>query len=78
MMVLSVTSKTPHCKGNESQDTVTLLETVLMSTERETRLREAEGFMKMMQEHPHLDQASQRVEAKEQLDSASTYNFELL
>jgi hypothetical protein len=30
------------------------------------------------QEHPHLDQASQRVEAKEQLDSASTYNFELL
>jgi hypothetical protein len=32
----------------------------------------------MMQEHPHLDQESQRVEAKEQLDSASTYNFELL
>ena len=28
-----------------------------------------------MQEHPHLDQASQCVEAKEQLDSASTYNF---
>jgi hypothetical protein len=35
-MVLSVSSETPHCKGNESQDIVTLLETVLMSTERET------------------------------------------
>jgi hypothetical protein len=45
-MVLSVSSETPHCKGNESQDTVALLETVLMSTERETRLREVEGFMK--------------------------------
>jgi hypothetical protein len=45
-MVLFVTSETPHCKGNESQDIVALLETVLMSTERETRLREAEGFMK--------------------------------
>ena len=31
-MVLSVPSKTLHCKGNESQDTVALLETVLMST----------------------------------------------
>jgi hypothetical protein len=29
----------------------------------------------MMQEHPHFDQASQRAEAKEQLDSASTYDF---
>jgi hypothetical protein len=46
MMVLSVPSKTPHCKGNESQDTVALLETTLMSIEREMRLREAEGFMK--------------------------------
>jgi hypothetical protein len=45
-MVLSVPSETPHCKGNESQDTVALLETVPMSIERETRLREAEGFMK--------------------------------
>jgi hypothetical protein len=45
-MVLSVPSETPHCKGNESQDTVALLETVLMSTERETRLQEAKGFMK--------------------------------
>jgi hypothetical protein len=35
-MVLSVSSETPHCKGNESQDIVALLETVLMSTERET------------------------------------------
>jgi hypothetical protein len=32
----------------------------------------------MMQEHPHLDQASQRMEAKEQLDSASTHIFEFL
>jgi hypothetical protein len=29
----------------------------------------------MMQEHPHLDQASQRVEEKEQLDSANTHTF---
>jgi hypothetical protein len=35
-MVLSVLSKTPDCKGNESQDIVSLLEIVLMSTERET------------------------------------------
>jgi hypothetical protein len=34
-MVLPVSSETPHCKGNESQDIVTLLETVLMSTKRE-------------------------------------------
>jgi hypothetical protein len=40
-MVLSVPSETPHCKGNESQDTFTHLETVLISTERETRLQEA-------------------------------------
>jgi hypothetical protein len=45
-MGLSVSSETPHYKGNESQDIVTLLETVLMSTERETRLQEAKGFMK--------------------------------
>jgi hypothetical protein len=32
-MVLFVSSETPHCKGNEIQDTVALLETVLMSTE---------------------------------------------
>jgi hypothetical protein len=43
-MVLSVSSETPHCKGNESQDIVALLETVLMSTERETRLQEAKGL----------------------------------
>jgi hypothetical protein len=36
MVVFPVSSETPHCKGNESQDTVSLLETVLMSTERET------------------------------------------
>jgi hypothetical protein len=35
-MGLSVSFETPHYKGNESQDTVALLETVLMSTERET------------------------------------------
>jgi hypothetical protein len=44
-MILSVSSETPHCKGNESQDIVALLETVLMSTERET-LQEEKGFMK--------------------------------
>jgi heme exporter protein D len=33
---------------------------------------------KLMQEHPHLDQAGQRVEAKKQLDSASTHIFEFL
>jgi hypothetical protein len=41
-----VSSEAPHCKGNESQDIVTLLETVLMSTERETRLQEAKSFLK--------------------------------
>jgi hypothetical protein len=46
MMIFFVSSKTPHCKGNESQDIVALLEIVLMSTERETRLQEAKGFMK--------------------------------
>jgi hypothetical protein len=46
MMVLSVPSETPHYKGNESQDIVALLETVSMSTKRETRLQEAKGFMK--------------------------------
>jgi hypothetical protein len=45
-MVLSVSSETSHFEGNESQDIVAHLETVLMSTERETRLREAEGFVK--------------------------------
>jgi hypothetical protein len=41
-----VSSETPHCKGNESQDTVVLLETVLMLTEREMRLQEAKSFLK--------------------------------
>jgi hypothetical protein len=36
-MVLTVSSKTSHCKGNEGQDTVSLLETMLMSEESETR-----------------------------------------
>jgi hypothetical protein len=45
-MVLPVPSETPHCKGNESQDIVALLETVLMSTKREMQLQEAKGFVK--------------------------------
>jgi hypothetical protein len=45
-VVLPVSSKTSHWKGNESQDIVTLLETVLMSTKRGTRLQEAKGSMK--------------------------------
>jgi hypothetical protein len=45
-MIISVSSKTPHCKGNESQYIVALLENVLMSIERETRLQEEKGFMK--------------------------------
>jgi hypothetical protein len=45
-MILYVPSKTPHCKGNVSQDTITLLETMLTSTERETRLQEEKGFIK--------------------------------
>jgi hypothetical protein len=49
MMVLSVSSETPHCKGGESQDIVSLLRTVLMSTERETQLQEAKGFMKSVE-----------------------------
>jgi hypothetical protein len=35
-MGLPVLSETSHCKSNEGQDTVALLETVLMSTKRET------------------------------------------
>jgi hypothetical protein len=35
-MILFVSSETPHCKGNESQDTISLMETVLVSIERET------------------------------------------
>jgi hypothetical protein len=45
-MVLVVPYVTPHCEGNEIQDTVARLETMLMSTEREMGLQEAEGFMK--------------------------------
>jgi hypothetical protein len=41
-----VSYETPHCKGNYIQDIVALLETVLMSTERETRLQESKDFMK--------------------------------
>jgi hypothetical protein len=47
-MVLSVPSETPHGKGNESQDNVALLETILMSIEREMQLQESKGFMKSM------------------------------
>jgi hypothetical protein len=35
-MILSVSCETPDCKGNESQDTITFLENVLMSIGRET------------------------------------------
>jgi hypothetical protein len=46
MMILSVPFENLHCKGNESEDTVSLLETVLVLTERDTRLQEAKGFVK--------------------------------
>jgi hypothetical protein len=39
-------SKTSHWKGNESQDTVALLETVLMLTKKGTRIQEEKGFVK--------------------------------
>jgi hypothetical protein len=45
-VVLPMPSETSHWKGNESQDNVSLLETVMMSTKRGTRLREAKSFMK--------------------------------
>jgi hypothetical protein len=45
-MVLSMSSETPRFKGNESQDNVSLLETIMMSTERETQLQEEKGFRK--------------------------------
>jgi hypothetical protein len=54
-MILSVPSETPHCKGNESQDTAALLETVLVSTEREMRLEEAKGFMKSTKMRSSID-----------------------
>jgi hypothetical protein len=46
MMVLLVPSETSHWKGNESQDTITLLEIVSMSIKRGMQLQEAKGFMK--------------------------------
>jgi hypothetical protein len=49
MMILFVPSETPLFKGNESQDTISLLETVLMSIDRETQLQETKGFMKSME-----------------------------
>jgi hypothetical protein len=45
-MVLSMLSKTSHWKGNESQDIVTLLETILMLTKMGTQLQEEKGFVK--------------------------------
>jgi hypothetical protein len=45
-MILSMPSKTPHCKGNESQDIASLMETMLMSKGRETQIQEAKGFVK--------------------------------
>jgi hypothetical protein len=50
MMILFVPSETPHCKGNESQDTTAVMENMMMLTERETRLQEAKGFVKSMEE----------------------------
>jgi hypothetical protein len=46
MMILSVSSETPHCEGNESQDIIALLENVLMSTERDTQIQESKGSVK--------------------------------
>jgi hypothetical protein len=48
MMFISMSFETPHSKGNESQDIVAHLETVLMSIEREIRLQEENGFVKSM------------------------------
>jgi hypothetical protein len=45
-MVLPVLFETPYCKGNDIQDTITLMEIVLMSTKRDVRLQEAKGFVK--------------------------------
>jgi hypothetical protein len=45
-MVLPVPSDMPHHKGNESQDMVSLLETVLMLTKKETQIKEGNGFVK--------------------------------
>jgi hypothetical protein len=49
MMILYVSFKTPHCKGNESQDISALMETVLISTKRETQLQETKGFVKSIE-----------------------------
>jgi hypothetical protein len=49
MIILSMSSETPHCKSNEIQDIVTLLETAMMSTEREMRLQEEKGFVKSIE-----------------------------
>jgi hypothetical protein len=45
-MVLFVPFETPYWKGNEGQDIVALLETMLMSTGTEIRCQEEKGFMK--------------------------------
>jgi hypothetical protein len=54
MMILYVPSETPHCGGNEIQDIISLLGTVMTSTEREMRLQEAKGFMKSTREDQEL------------------------
>jgi hypothetical protein len=75
MMVLSVPSETPHCKGNESQDIVSLLETVLMSTERETRLQEEKGFMKSMEIRSGTDREHERSQDVVRLKTALGWGY---
>jgi hypothetical protein len=74
-MVLSVPSKTPHFKGNESQDTIALLGIVLMSTERETRLHEAKGFMKSTGVRSGIDKEHGRSQDAVRLKTALGWGY---
>jgi hypothetical protein len=59
-MFLSMSSETPHCKGNESQYNVAHLETMLMSIERATQLQDSKGFVKSIEIRSGTDREHER------------------
>jgi hypothetical protein len=74
-MVLYVSSKTRHCKGNEIQDNIALLKTVLMSTKRETRLQEAKGFTKFMEIRSGTNREHERSQDVVRLKTALGWGY---
>ena len=74
-MVLSVSSETHHCTGNESQDIAALLETVLMSTERETQIQEEKGFVRYMVIRSGTDREHERIQGAVRLKTALGWGY---